>query len=322
MGEVALDLRDVLVFSNEHPLPVEDVVRSLRALERITIERLPAALTKLAESEVLRAELLVEGFESGSFREGVVCRLIFGSPEKLDQFIQRLRDGQTKEALVDVYQGIRPDMNPTLKASLASAVITLLIGAGLLTAVAMVGGDEQAMALINGDNNAVVMITAEEFGRSPDQVREIIQDVASSHRRRLAKNAVDVIAPAKREAGAGLHWDSGVPAIPPAVVDASPSDVGNDPYESEVSYSDVDIQIRALDRDKASSGWAAVIPNLVDRRVKLLFSDDAMPSGLHNKFSVRGDVTVLYRMDRRSNRLEPVQITLDSLIDDASDEDE
>nr|MBP6727770.1 hypothetical protein [Thauera sp.] len=308
MSEVALDLRDTLVFSNRHPLLVEDVIRSLRALERIAIERLPSALSKLAESEVLRAELLVEGFESGSFREGVVCRLIFGSPEKLDQFIQRLRDGQTKEALTEVYRGIRPDMNPTIKAGLASSIITLLIGAGLIAAVKMTGGDEQAVALINGDNNVVIAITAEEFGKSPDEVRRIIQEVAASHSKRLAKNAVDVIAPAKREPDTTVSWGSGLPAVSSSAVATAPSDVDADPYEQVQAYRDVDIQIRALDRDKSNSGWAAVIPNLVDRRVRLLFADEAMATKLHGKFSVRGDVTVLSKMDRRSNQMQPVQI--------------
>lgn len=78
-------------------------------------------------------------------------------------------------------------------------------------------------------------------------------------------------------------------------------------------YSDVDIQIRALDLDNPSKGWAAVVPDIIERRVKLVLDPNVSAELLSGRLSFRGDITVISTL--KNNEYKPTEILLREIIE-------
>jgi hypothetical protein len=312
-----LELEETVEYSNEGPLPIADVIASLRALERIANNLVPRALSELADTNVLNVELLVEGFEDGSFKESFVCRVVFGDEKSYDRFIEKLHKGELRGAIKGAVDKWGSSMSPVQKATAVGVVLALLLSAGIYYAGQMAGTSEEGQALIRANDITIVNIGADVFGKSPEEIGRIISDVAGTQRKRLARDAVDAIAPAKREPGSSIQLGNGAAVtIPSDVITVSPSDLAQDPFESETIYRDVDLQIRAQDLDSASRGWAALIPGLIDRRVRLVLGEGIDVGDLAGRFSIRADVEVLYRMDGRTKSMRPQQITILEIIKD------
>lgn len=315
MNSPVLELSEIIEYSNEGAIPVADIIASLRAIERLTGNFVPRALGELTGTDILAIELLVEGFEEGSFKESFVCRVVFGNQKSYDQFIGKLHKGELRSAIQGVVSKWGSSMSPTQKTVAVTVVIALLVGAGLVYASQLAGTDQAGTALIEGNNNVVIAIGADAFGKSPEEVSRIIGEVTSGQKRRIAKEAITAISPAKREPGASMVLGDGQHVvIQPDVVAAAPSDVAQDPYEMEQVFRDVDLQIRATDLDSTDKGWAALIPGLIDRRVRLVLSDGVNVADVAGRFSIRADVEVLYRMDQRSKQMKPQQITVIEII--------
>ena len=67
-----------------------------------------------------------------------------------------------------------------------------------------------------------------------------------------------------------------------------PKEVKTDPDLDALEFSDIEIFIRALDRDKTESGWSAIIPSLSPKRIKLKVSSKIDLIKLASKESIIG----------------------------------
>lgn len=310
MSECSLLVEHSLKYTNKQPLAVKDVIESLRGLEKISVYFLPAALSTLTGTEVVTAELLVEGFEQGSFIEKVLLRLTFRDETGMNTFLDRVREGA-----VNVYRKLPGEGRPVLKAIAVSSVIGSLVVAGTVYAISTKEAVPAGVTINIADSNFIA-IGAEAYQVSPEQFVAVIEAVGSIDKKKLAQSAAKVVAPAKREEGAEIVMnDNAQMLIPSATVSQVPDTVEFDAFEIDQPHRDVDLEIRATDLDY-SRGWAGVINGIADRRVKLLFADGVDSDALAGKLKVRADVVVKSRMSAKSKKMEPVSITITELIDD------
>lgn len=312
MSEFTLLIEHSVKYTNEQPLAVKDVIESLSALNKVSVYFLPQALAELTDTAIVSAELLVEGFQQGSFVEDVLVKLFFKDEEEMNKFLERIREGGR-----NVYRNLPGEGRPVLKNAVAvTCVIGALVTAGAIYAISTKETQPSAVTLNITDSNFVV-IGAESYQISPDQFVKVIEKVGGTDKKKLAQAAVKIIAPAKKEEGAAVVMDQNEKlSIPASTVKEVPDNVDFEPYETDQRHPDVDIEIRATDLDSASKGWAAIIRGLIDRRVKLLFDDGVNPEALAGKFKVRADVSVKYKMSAKTKKLEPVSITVEKLIED------
>ena len=84
--------------------------------------------------------------------------------------------------------------------------------------------------------------------------------------------------------------------------------------EHSDTFLDVDLEIRALDLDSNTKGWAGVIPNIVKKRVKIEVKDGVDTSKLKINVKVRANVIVEYTMDKMSGKSVPSLIVLEELL--------
>lgn len=275
--EYALEIAHRVHYSNREPIPIAEIASSLLALERILL-RAPRVFSLVTSVPIERAEVYVDDIASGSLTEDVIVKIFFGSQEELDAFLRKINEtlGQHK----------------VIKNTLLAALILGIVGAGLYGAAKAIGANSTATNTINLNNNVIINIGAEQSGLSPEQLKEIIL-AGIGDKKANAKDAIEFVRPAKGDAEASITMeDSTVLAIPKQVVSAAPSKLIIEANPKERVLLDVDLNVRATNLDSQTTGWAALIPGVVNRRVKLVLGDGVDPRAVAGKFTVRADVIV------------------------------
>ncbi|MCY1309371.1 hypothetical protein D9M70_594610 [compost metagenome] len=103
--------------------------------------------------------------------------------------------------------------------------------------------------------------------------------------------------------------------IPKETVRVAPSSIDVERDKHEEALPDVDLHIRATNLDSTTSGWAGLIPGIIDRRLPLELAEGVDPKDVASKFKVRADVTVIYEPKGKAKKLTPVRIILTGLVD-------
>lgn len=289
-----------IYFRTSTPVKIDELIVSLQSLEKLTV-RMPKLLGTLAGVKVLRTELLVNEIQTGSIWEDFAVNVIFGSKEEMEKFAKYI--------------------NTLIKEHPMEAIGSVLVGGlivfGLYKAIAYVRGNtaKDAYNIEIKDNN-IIQIGSDVVNQSPEQFVEIIQTAIGS-KKSVAKEAIGVIAPAKSEnvpiSFGGKEMDA--PSIESDVIKSAPSSINIDPEPSSQLLYDVNLDVRKINRD-GNSGWEAVMPPRITRRVKLSFGDDISHEDIDGKFEFRADVEVFYRPQGKEKMPAPCEILLLKLVDE------
>lgn len=309
MDDLSLSFEYSLKYDNAELMQVKDVINSLRGLEGLSVRFLPETLTKLTGVGVERAEVYVEGFEHGSFVEKIVVRLFFKNEENMNEFLDKIRDGT-----VDIYSKIPGRSRPMLKAATITAAVAAIAIVGTSYAISTTDSVPPAN-IISLESSPIIIIGAEAYKSSPAEFLATVKGVVDTNKRQAAAHAARLVSPAKHGENGTLSFYSADSEasleIDAETVKATPSRADLPPYEYTQDYLDVDLQIRATDRDSNDKGWAGVIPGVADRRVKLVLDEKIDPSGLAAMAIVRADVKVTF-----NKKQTPKLIEVMALIED------
>ncbi|MDC5181006.1 hypothetical protein NRA14_17190, partial [Acinetobacter baumannii] len=80
--------------------------------------------------------------------------------------------------------------------------------------------------------------------------------------------------------------------------------------EREINYSNTDIYIYASDRDKSTVGWAGIVPDLFESRVKFELADEVNPNTLHGQRKVKADIIVHEKYNTAQKEYKPFKVTI------------
>jgi hypothetical protein len=274
-----------LYYTNERGLEVEDVADSLLAFKAI-IERVPQVLGALYPTlSVQSVSVTVESVSTGSLLEDLLVKIIWGNQEELDKAAEELG---TTFKIRELLQN---------KKFIATLVFALVLAAGDY-ALKKSGASEEQRQVIQGNQNNVVIIASQLSGISAPAIEQAIS-TSVERAPGIAREATRLVNPAKREEGASIAAGRGSDVvISPEAVRAmpAPQQVDED-LDSVEDMSNVEIQIRATDLDSNKRGWAAIVPVLGDRRIKVNLDVGVSPAKLLAKTAVRADVTVVFRRE-------------------------
>ncbi|XAI95386.1 hypothetical protein [Leptolyngbya phage Lsp-JY19] len=309
VASLSLFAEHSVVYSNERPLPVEDVVRSLLAINRLSTKALPKVLSKLTKSKVVEVRVLVEGFEHGSFKENYLLQLFFGSERSLKRFLKATRSVDIAAMTKELPLSDRP----VIQGVILGTAIAGLVAYGVLQYVGPTAAPDQR-ALIEANNNTIIAIGAEAYNIDPKTFAEVIESVAGKRKKDVAAAAAHILAPAHREPGATVVM-GGSAEISNDLVRNMPTNLQfEDEEDFEEAHEDVLIDIRTTNRDSATRGWRGHIPSMFNERVRLTLGDDVEIKDLAGKLEVRANVRVVYRNRAGQDDPVPVEIIVDQLI--------
>lgn len=148
------------------------------------------------------------------------------------------------------------------------------------------------------DNNVIVTMGAEAYQWSPEHFAQAIEKSMTNQQKiAAAKAGVDMLAPARAQA-AGLELmseDGGaVEVVSSSTARRIPASVDTKDHSDDVTYEGGKPSFRATDTDSERNRWAGTIPQLVESRTRVVFSDPRDVAKVAYKPSADIDVTVTY----------------------------
>lgn len=290
-------------YTFDEPVLVADLISSLKAYETLTSRYLPAILNKLFDVEIQKIKVAVSEIERGSFLEKLIFNLFFKDEAAFNESCLKIRKFLGTE---------NQDGSINMSRIIMLAMGTLLgVGAGYL----LFNSPTQAQQAVN--NNIITVINADDsIAIDGEHLVQVVKEVTGSNKQNTADNVAKVYAPASKNNGSVTLGADNV-RIEPVVqqtVATLPKEVDLRNTPLTENYTDIDVQIRATDRDK-NTGWYAVIDQIVTSRVRLELPEDIDLNKLANNATIRANVTVEYDLKQNGSR-KPKKIILTSLSTD------
>ncbi|WP_407333938.1 hypothetical protein [Enterovibrio sp. 27052020O] len=293
-------------YSNKEYVPLGEIAHSLIAFECL-VKQAPEVLEALfPDAKIIDVEVFIKELRSDSVWEDLVVKLIFGNQQRFDECIDN-----TRQKL-----GIEKIMNNNPNFLSAVLVAMILAGGSYYLGKSSSPSDKEAKATIEANNNTIIQIGAGMVDMTADEFTSIVIS-AIKDKEKLAKNALNVVKPAKLDANATITFnDDPHLRITNDSVRAMPEYKSASEELEEVieDFHDVRLEIRAIDLDSTKRGWAVVAPSLHNKRVKLQLDPTIKPLDLKNKLSINGHITVVWGGDKKGNRI-PKLIFLRDILD-------
>lgn len=294
-----LEFTESIFYSIGNNPSIKEIVDSLQGWEAI-IKQSKGVLAELTGSDILDIEVRVQKLEVGSLTEKILVKLGFGNEENFDRFLENAHQKYIGEG--------------KMRSTLVWAVIAALLATGMYHVVKNMAPDNASH--FEANNNVIINIGAGETNISPERINSVLNSTLVDQKI-VAKGAVKILSPARNDENATLSIgsDNTSVTIPTDLIKKTPTEVIFEPDTYTRDHYDVDLEIRALDLDNPTKGWAAVIPGLVDRRVKLVLAPDIKPEDLLHKFSSRADVTITYKLtSSKGDSYKPTEVFLKKLV--------
>lgn len=300
MPTLSIKTEHQLYYNNKEPIPIPELVESLSGVEAL-FRRTPAMLEEMMPGvKIEDINIYVSELSSGSLKEDLIVDLIFGGQEEYDNFrtaLQKFRKNGLKDMTSDDKKAMRP---------LLGLLLAGMIGAG---AMYIAKSKQEPTTQIEAYNNTIINFGAGEFDIKGDEFKAIIE-ASIGNKKKLVKDVVKIIKPAKLDPDASLEIDGNKSlTISPKVITSIPVEYEEPkPREKSKEYSNVDLFIFASDRDKNTQGWAGIIPTIVDNRTKVTLDTTLDPKKLHGKLKFKADVTVYSRYNKAKKQYETKEI--------------
>jgi hypothetical protein len=274
MDQIYIDVPFGMHYDIKNGIPIHEAIDQLKAINKI-IDKQKSVISIVANAEIEHTEVFITELKEGSWIEEVCIRIFFENKEHYEKFAQAAG-------------GVPLEM--WMKVILSMGVGAFLTY-GLLSMLGKIGNSSGTT--INIKNNSGIISLGESIGLTESQIDTVIEKNAKQSK--SDKQAtLDVLNPAKN-GGASKVAISGLSELDIVKEDFEdlPEEVPNqDNEEKEQDYDAIDVYIYASDRDKTSTGWAGIVPELFEQRVKFELADGVDPNTLHGRRKVKADITV------------------------------
>lgn len=292
----------VVRYDVEAPVPISDVIDSLRSVDtllRETAALLPSILPGLTIEHIeIRVRSVVQ---ESPLREAFAAALLVA-----------YQDDLTREIPPLVGAMLGHDVPANLSTTVT--VVTLII--------AFYGVDAVRRVLTGGDDNgpskrkldALIKELSQMTGASEKVINDRLEERYGQKGawKRITEAAAKFFRPSKRQGDAAVEVNDRkigkdvVADIPQEYLVKEAEDRG-----VFRSFPNVPIELHAQDRDHSGQGWAAHIPGVTLKRVRLKLMPGISAADLWGRNTAHGDVTVFY--NRVGPDMVPKAITLDRL---------
>ncbi|WP_417274153.1 hypothetical protein [Celeribacter halophilus] len=288
-----------IIYETEGVTPVSEVINALTATDILlkqAIELLPSLYEGL---EVTECSLNVLSLTQQSpLKELFIVSLIYTFQEDLEREIPKLIETCFKTEIGEDYDTILTVLFMTV----------VFYGTGLaIDAIKRVSSS----SLSKAKYEELVRLLAAHSHKTPDEIKKIINAKFSNSNatKKVISNAKKLFSPSKHGNDAPLHIDRAL--ISEDVVREIPF-AGDREKDSDFDrfepYDNVEIQIHAMDLDKSATGWAAVIPSIIEKRMKLRVMPPLTPQEVWGASKIRGDVVIVEKFT--ANGYQPNEIQL------------
>ena len=301
--DIVFQVKHDFRYSFDEPILINELVKSLKAYQSLSSSFLPKILNNIFDVKIKGVEIFVSEIERGSLLEKLLLNIMFKDEQACNEFCSKIR----------TFLGLEKHDGHTNMSRLITLIMTALVGVGAYY-LFFEKSDKSKQEVIN--NLITVINTNNDTPITGDQIVKIVQNTTNSFKQKTANNVSDIYAPARKYKG-NLDLGDGDIRIEPVntkILQNMPASVDINYESMDEKFQDIDLQIRATDRDKIT-GWYAVIENIVPKRVRLVLPEDIDLNKLANNSKIRANVRIEYTLKKNGAR-KPKQIILESIVTD------
>lgn len=286
-----LILEHEVYFEFDGPVSVKDATASMEGLATI-IRQLPLFLNDLQKAgRIPDVEVFVREIHEGSLLQKYLLKLMFKSDEDLNAFLERWSKKLNLDNLSDkVKIGI---------------IIAAIVGAAGFQYVGSKLG--QPAINITGDNNIIVRDVSIQLEVSQEQIERALEKSVMRKPTEMMEAAHKLIRPARAAKDGGtIHFngkDAGGVKLSKESINEFPREFKKPPAsEEDIPYENIELMVRATDRDNLKTGWAVVIPKVSSDRIRMVISPKVNLDKIVRYETVRGDVIVTYKINEKGHK--------------------
>lgn len=256
---------------------LQEVVDSLQGFDAIA-KRFPKILSALLDAPIKSITVNVNKIEIGSLYDDLIVKFGFGGQEHMDLFMKDMHEKFMNHKAVPFF-----------------LFFALLIAGGIVAYSVVAPDKASSSAVINSNNTTIINMISADVGKDPAVVREIIERaIPRSDSIKLAKDSYKIFG-AFGDSDSLQFRNFESYRLPKEVVDTFPSSLDFDSVQELKDFDNVDVQIRAADLDSVERGWAARVPTVSDRRIKVKVANGVDVSKVQIGADVKADITVVYK---------------------------
>lgn len=272
-----------IIYETEGVVPVSDVVAALLGAEQVFRDVGPLLECCFPNLKVHGVQVSVKEITQNSPLREILYATMFVT----------YQDDLQKDVPAIIHQAAGVDV-PDHYARLVTIAFCLLLFYGIDFLYSQVS-KKAFSRRIRAHLNEFTKELSAEFGISEERIHKLVEDKFGKSRARvIAHAALNVFQPSKRQNNAPVLL--GKTKIDHETVSEIPSDAqieAADVTELTQHLEDVQIELHAQDLDRSRQGWAAIIPKVSSKRLRLELYPPIKPEDLYTKTKIRGDVMVV-----------------------------
>ncbi len=284
-------------FTVENPVPVNIVIDSLRAHERL-LKRSGKFLESVYDGlHITATTVYVEEISEGSWVADFLVKYVVGE--------------ENEEQFRELFDNILRD-NQKMRTAVAVGVGALLY-AGAQALYSSYVPDTPSQPAIEA-HNSIVIQAAGDINIPEEKVQEFIEQ--NKNNKQVARDTIDALKPASVTPGSMMEVQ-GIPVsltMSSEAIESLPADMSFiPPNEQDKTYNSIDIYISASDEDSGKKGWGGLVPDLFNNRVRFVLDENVDPKILHGKRKVNASITVHEVYNANANKYETKFVTINEV---------
>lgn len=289
-------------YLTEGPVPIRDIIDSLQGTDTVLQEMshlLPLFINGL---QVEKLEIKVtELAQQSPLREVFLVALFLAFQKQLEEEVPNFITDATGIIIANRFDSVVTVMT----------LIVVFYGVGAMKD--FVTGNGSA-GLAESQLSGLISELSLATGKTEAAIKEVLTKRYGEKAmwRRLANATSRFFAPSKRQSSAAVEandrrFEHDV------ILDIPAEYLVDDSVDAHLSraFQNASLELHAQDRDHAGRGWAAVLKDVSDKRLRLKSMDDVSAEDIWGHDVVNGDVTVIY--DRIGTEMVPKEIQLNSV---------
>ncbi|MDN6275568.1 MAG: hypothetical protein ACTH23_02065 [Moraxellaceae bacterium] len=268
-------------FTINEPAPVATVIESLKGFEKLIKRTQPLVEKTLQDIKIIRTEVYIDEIIEGSLIYDFVVKHVI-SEENIEK---------AKKLGHDIV-GDKPVVKTVVSMGVGALIYAATTGYIDSTNV------EQTRPPEIEAYNSVILNAAGDVNISSEDISEFIDK--ASHDKAVTRDVVSATSPIKLDDKVELVMeDFPLLTVSHSVLKELPENTDHlTPTQRAESYPDIDVYIYASDQDKGNNGWAGIVPDLFEKRVKFKLADSVSPISLHGRKKVKADIVVHQSFNR------------------------
>lgn len=263
-------------FTIEEPAPIAVVIESLKGFENLIKKTQPLVEKSLNGIKIQRTEVYIDEIIDGSLIYEFIVKHVISEDN-----IQK-----AKSLAHDVIGD-----KPVIK-TVVSMGVGAMIYATANNYIGETSSSSETAPALNAYNSVIIQST-NDTNISSEDMQDFIEK--SSHDKSVVRNVIDATSPAKLGDGNAdlVLEDAPIFNVSHTILNELPENMDHlTPEKREDFYSNLDVYIYASDQDKGHTGWAGIVPDLFEQRVKFAFAEGVDFSALHGRRKIKADVIV------------------------------